>query len=464
MTDSIIFTPITIGNVSFKNRILRSSVGGRMSNYDGTVTDVWKNFEKKFAEGDVAGIISTTFHVNEDRVSPLQYPSIAAQKFVPYLRKYIGEIKSVGNCRYIVQIGDPGYTTYTSLFPEEQDAKTSSSGFDLGFGYNNTRRKMSVAEIERSIRDFADAAARVVETGADGVEITVTKGYLIHQFLNPGINGRKDEWGGNPDNRFRFLGHIVNAVRDRIGRNFLFGIRLSAADLNYRPLPLALLRWPSPLSSRERWLGNDEQQMLDYAQRLRELSIDYLHVVAGYGFPNPRDVPGPFPFDEIKMFFNSTRHLSLKAAVRSTVFNTLPAPFGRWLLNLGWHKEQGINLDAAETFKDVVGLPVIANGGFQERTFIEGALESDRCDMVSMARALIANPDLLATFRAGLNLPDNMCTHCNKCVGRTVVSPLGCYNRDRFPSRKAMQDQIMDWNRPDPAFGVSKPPASGSPQ
>ena len=73
-------SPYTIKNVWFKNRILRSSVGGRASNYDGTVTDVWKNFEKRFADGNVGGIISTTFHVNKDRVSPLQYPSIAERQ------------------------------------------------------------------------------------------------------------------------------------------------------------------------------------------------------------------------------------------------------------------------------------------------------------------------------------------------------------------------------------------------
>ncbi|MET0168411.1 MAG: NADH:flavin oxidoreductase [Vicinamibacterales bacterium] len=451
VSKSVIFTPFRIGNVEFKNRILRSSVGGRMSNYDGSVTAVWKNFEKRFADGDVAGIISTTFHVNKDRVSPLQYPSIAEGKFVPYLQKYIAGIKQdKPDCRYIVQIGDPGYTTYSSLFPEAQDAKSSSPGFDLGFGYNNTRTMMSNAEIEQAIVDFADAAQRVGETGADGLEVTATKGYLIHQFLNPGINRRTDEWGGSPDNRFRLLERIVKAVRARIGQDFLFGVRLSAADFNYSPPILSLLRLPWPPFSRERWIGNDETQMLEYAKRLRDLKVDYLHVVAGFGFPNPRDVPGPFPFDEIKMFFSSTRHLSRKAAVRSAVVNTVPAFLLRRLLNLGWKYEQGINLDYAETFKAVVGLPVIANGGFQKKDFIEGAIESERCDMVSMARALIANPDLLDVFRAGFNLPANECTHCNRCVGRTVTSPLGCYDPQRFPSVKAMQEQILKWNQPDP--------------
>ncbi|MEO8304986.1 MAG: NADH:flavin oxidoreductase [Betaproteobacteria bacterium] len=452
MASSVIFTPFTINNVQFRNRILRSSVGGRMSNYDGTVTDVWKNFEKRFADGGVGGIISTTFHVNKDRVSPLQYPSIADQRFVPYLKKFVAGIKRDSpECKYIVQIGDPGYTTYMSLFPKEQDSRSSSAGFDLGFGYNNTRTMMSNAEIEMAIGDFANAAERVRAAGADGLEITATKGYLIHQFLNPGINRRTDDWGGSADNRFRFLQRIVEAVRDRVGRGYLFGVRLSAADFNYSPLQLSMLRFPSILLSREHRIGNDMTQMLDYAKRLRDLNVDYLHVVAGYGFPNPRDTPGPFPFDEIRMFYNSTRHLSLKAAARSTLLNAMPTRLARWILNLGWTYRPGINLDFAKIFKRETGVPVIANGGFQEKVFIENALDSSGCDMVSMARALIANPDLLEMFQAGKNFPDRPCSHCNRCVGRTVTSPLGCYDQRRFASLKDMQDQIMAWNHPDPA-------------
>lgn len=449
---SAIFSKMTINGIDFKNRILRSSIGGRMSTYDGTVTDVWKNFEKRFADGGVAGIISTTFHVNKARLSPPQYPSIADDKYVPYLAKHIAGIKKdARDCRYIVQIGDPGYTTYTSLFPEAADGQSSSPGFDFGYGYTNRRSAMTTADIDKSINDFSDAAARCQAAGADGIEVTATKGYLVHQFLNPLINHRDDEWGGNADNRFRFLERIVTAIRQRVGTKYLFGIRLSSADLNHSPLPLALLRLPWPPLKRARWIGNDEAQMIDYGKRLAALGVDYLHVVAGYGFPNPRDVPGPFPFDGIKIFFNSNRHLSGKARVRATLFNLVPSLVLRPLLNWGWKYEQGINLPGAIAFKKALpAMPVIANGGFQERSFIEGALQD--IDMVSMARALIANPDLVQIFASGKNCPDNPCTHCNLCVGRTVSSPLGCYDVARFNgSLPAMQAQILDWNRPDPA-------------
>lgn len=439
---SVIFQPLTVNGVTFKNRVLRSSVGGRTGNYDGTVTDVWKNFEKRFADGGVGGIISTTFHVNQDRLSPPQYPSIAGPKFVPYVRKYIAAIKDATDCRYIVQIGDPGYATYSSLFAEEVDAKSSSSGFDFAFGYRNRRTGMSKPEIDKAIRDFADAAARVQDARADGLEITITKGYLIHQFLNPAINRRTDQWGGDADRRFNFLRRILEEVRARIGRRFLLGIRLSGEDFMARPLLLALFRTP--------WgAGNDLSQMLDYAQRLQALDVDYLHVVAGYGFPNPRDVPGKFPFDEVKIFFNSVRHLTLKAAVRAGLVNAL-SPLARWLFGLGWKYEEAVNLGLARQFK-AVGLPVIVNGGFQRKSVMEQAISSGGCDMISMARSLIANPGLLKEFETGRDFPRNPCNYCNKCVGRTGTSPLGCYDVTRFKSQREMFDQIMEWNRPDPA-------------
>ena len=479
---SQLFQPLVINGVTFENRMLRSSVGGRTCNYDGTVTDVWKNFERRFAEGGVGGIISTTFHVNQDRLSPPQYPSIAGPKFVPYLRKYIDAIKAGNRCRYIVQIGDPGYSAYSSLFTDRLDAKSSSGGFDFAFGYNNLRRSMLAAEIEKAVRDFADAAARVRDAGADGLEITITKGYLIHQFLNPAINRRNDRWGGDADRRFEFLRQVIAAVRGRIGRDFLLGIRLSGEDLMSKPLLLALFRIP--------WRsGNGLEQMLDYAQRLKP-DVDYLHVVAGYGFPNPRDVPGRFPFDEVKLFFNSVRHLSAKASVRAAFVNF--SSVARPLLSAGWKYEEGVNLGLAREFKTRIGLPVIANGGFQRRSVMDEALSSGGCDMISMARSLIANPSLPRQYEqdASRELPTNPCSHCNRCVGRTGTSPLGCYDLGRFvkaveleepklkaserakltkadlemerrKAERAMARQIMEWNRPDPAVPEAAPHAYG---
>ena len=76
----MLFDPFEIKGMHFKNRVIRSSIGGRTSYYDGTVTSAFKNFEKRFAENDVAGIISATISVNSDRTSPMEYPRISDDK------------------------------------------------------------------------------------------------------------------------------------------------------------------------------------------------------------------------------------------------------------------------------------------------------------------------------------------------------------------------------------------------
>jgi hypothetical protein len=69
-----------------------------------------------------------------------------------------------------------------------------------------------------------------------------------------------------------------------------------------------------------------------------------------------------------------------------------------------------------------------------------------------MARALIANPDLVHQFERGAEpAAEKRCSQCNRCVGRTTTSPLGCYDLKRFKSEKEMLAQILEFNAPDPA-------------
>jgi hypothetical protein len=137
MADYKLFEPFTIKNVRFANRVLRSSLGGRMAYYDGRVSPSWVNFESRFARGGVGGIISATIGINKARMSPLEYPSIHDDFFVGPLREGVAAIKKAGGgkCPYIIQIGDPGGHTHTSVFPQPSDAISASSTFDLLYGY-----------------------------------------------------------------------------------------------------------------------------------------------------------------------------------------------------------------------------------------------------------------------------------------------------------------------------------------
>lgn len=428
------FEPFKIKGVEFKNRLVRSSMGGRSAYYDGTVNNAWKNFELRFAHTDVAAIISATLAVDDDRHSPLEYPKISHDRFVPALREGVRAVQALG-CRYIAQIGDPGGQTQTSLFSQREDALSASAWFDLLYGYRNRAIAMTTREVEKTVTKFAAAAARVHAAGCDGVEVTASKGYLIHQFLNPGTNWRTDRYGGSFEARFRLLREVVQAVRKAVGADFLFGVRLSAEDFNHLPRPR--LRWPIKR-------GNGLAQTLEYGRWLKELGVDYLHIDSGFGFINPKGSPGRFPFESIRLFANSSRHLSAKAQARALGVNLLGLLGLHGLLSFGWRWAEAPNARYAAAFRAEVGLPVIANGGFGRAETIEAALDG-QCDLVAMARPLLANPDLLAHFRRGSE-PTAPCTGCNQCCTRTAVLPLGCYERARFASQQEMEAQILQWS------------------
>ncbi len=438
--------PFQIGTVDFRNRVLRSSMGGRSCYYDGTVSPAFVHFERRFAEGGVAGIISATISVNKKRMSPLEYPTLYDDRFVAPLAAAIREIKAGagdGECRYIIQLGDTGAATHTSLRAQDEDRLSASVFFDFLYGYQNSSRAMTTEEIEVSVQEFTDAAQRAAEAGCDGLEITASKGYLIHQFLNPFSNRRTDAYGGSVERRFKFLEDIVRSVRARLGRSFLFGIRLSAKDFNYLPFNL---RWPL-LPLRDCFIGNDLPQTTYYARRLEELGVDYLHIDSGFGFPNPKGSPGDYPDEGFKTFVNATRYLSTKARLRAFAFNAVPTPVRKRLFGLGYRFQPAANADFAAAIRRAVSIPVVANGGFQDRRVINEALRAGKCDMVAIARPLLANPDLLRQL-ADADLPKNPCSFCTLCCANTAVFPLGCYDERRFASQDEMMDQIIAWSSP----------------
>lgn len=443
----MLFEPFRIKNVEFENRILRSSIGGRMAHYDGTVSQAWTHFEKRFARAGVAGIISATISINKARMSPLEYPTLHDDSFVPPLKAAIREIKEARpDCRYIIQLGDTGGHTHTSAFPQPEDGLSSSAYTDLLYGYRNRTRAMTIEQIARSVRDFAQAARRVREAGCDGVEITASKGYLLHQFLNPGINRRQDAYGGSVDKRFRIVEEVIRDVRREVGDDFLLGVRISARDYNYLPLNLRL---PVVFPLRHYLMGNDLPETTRYAQRLEALGVDYLHVDAGFGFPNPKGNPGEYPDAGIKIFVNANRYLSFKAQVRAILLNVTPGPVRRIVFGWGWRGPSRHPAKLAAAIKKAVDIPVIANGGFQERDVIEAALDGGSCHMVAMARPLLANPDLLQLFKTDRE-PKHACSFCSQCCARTAVFPLGCYDVSRFDeSYERMMDQVLDWSSPD---------------
>ena len=111
---------------------------------------------------------------------------------------------------------------------------------------------------------------------------------------------------------------------------------------------------------------------------------------------------------------------------------------------------EGVSLEQARAIKKAVSIPVISTGGYQSSVFIGKALSEtapgakDALDGISIARSLIANPDLPKQWQAGRDLPLVPCTYCNKCLLNAPKNPLGCYELSRFGGDyEQMLDQIL---------------------
>jgi 2,4-dienoyl-CoA reductase (NADPH2) len=427
-TTSIIFQPLRLRGLTLKNRILRSSTGGRWDNYDGSGTQTRINWDLKTARGGVGAIISSHAPVHpRGRLLP-GYALIDRDERVPFWRELIRRVHE-HDCKYIVQLAHAGRERIIGGF----EYPTGLSSTDEPEPLNGFRcERLTVPQVREVVAAFASGARRAREAGADGVELAGANGVLFTQFLSSAINDRKDEYGGSLENRARFALDVVRAVRAEVGPDFVLGFKISVREGLNEVLP---------------WLkrGNSVEESVLVCKWLEEEGVDFIHVSAGGQFPHPRNPAGEFPTREVVRTYDSLISSGLYTFRNYLVFRTWPlSAFWKW----HWERPsrggvEGMNLAEARAVKQAVSIPVVCTGGFQTASVIEEAIETGACDGVTIARPLIANPDLVRWFEGGHDRPPQPCTYCNRCLFEFVENPLGCYDERRFDSREEMLEQVL---------------------
>src|SRR5688572_9132994 len=214
----------------------------------------------------------------------------------------------------------------------------------------HTPREMSAAEIEQTIADFAAATRLAREAGYDGVELMGSEGYLITQFLALRTNQRRDEWGGALENRMRFATEVVRRARAAAGRDFIIVYRISALDLVEG--------------------GLESHEVIQLGKSIQAAGATILNT--GIGWHEAR-IP--------------------------TIAQAVPRGGFAW---------------AARRLKQAVGIPVVASNRINAPETAEDILARGDADMVSMARALLADPEFAAKARAGDRAGINVCIACNQ--------------------------------------------------
>ncbi|HEV3478024.1 MAG TPA: NADH:flavin oxidoreductase [Gaiellaceae bacterium] len=423
-----IFQPLQLPNLTVRNRIFRSSTGGRWDNYDGSGTQTRINWDLKTARGGVGCIISSHAPVEaRGRLLP-GYAMIDRDDRVPFWRELVRRVHE-HDCKYVIQLAHAGRERIIGGFEFPKGVSSTDEAEPLN-GFQCER--LTTREIKAIVAKFAAGARRAREAGADGVELAGANGVLFTQFLSSGINDRKDEYGGSLENRARFALEVVEAIRAEVGRDFFLAFKISVRERLNELLP---------------WLrrGNSLEESLQVCRWLEEAGVDCIHVSVGGGFPHPRNPAGEFPARDVVRTYDGLISSGVHTFRNFVVFRTWPLS-ALWK----WHWErpsrrgpEGITLEDSRAVKQAIGIPVLCTGGFQTASTIARAIESGACDGVTIARPLIANPDLVRWFERGHDRPPRPCTYCNRCLFAFVEHPLGCYEERRYPSRREMLDEIF---------------------
>ncbi|BBW95711.1 NADPH dehydrogenase NamA [Geobacillus icigianus] len=270
--NTMLFSPYTIGGLTLKNRIVMSPMCMySCETKDGTVRTWHKIHYPARAVGQVGLIIVEATGVTpQGRISERDL-GIWSDDHIPGLNELVGLVKEHG-AAIGIQLAHagrkaevPGEIIAPSAIPFQESSRTP--------------KEMTKADIEETVQAFQNGARRAKEAGFDVIEIHAAHGYLINEFLSPLANRRQDEYGGSPENRYRFLGEVIEAVRE-VWDGPLF-VRISASD--YHPD------------------GLTASDYVPYAKRMKEQGVDLIDVSSGAVVPARIDVyPGyQVPFAEL---------------------------------------------------------------------------------------------------------------------------------------------------------------------
>jgi 2,4-dienoyl-CoA reductase-like NADH-dependent reductase (Old Yellow Enzyme family) len=369
-----VFESAKIGDLSLANRFVRSATGEGLATRKGLCSPLLTKLMEDLARGGVGLIITGHMAVSSEGRSGGSQLCLWDHDHLPALSDMTGRVHDAGG-KIIAQISHAGIFSNTALTGE------ASLGPCLRTKENGTIcREMSRLDIRKTVNAFACAAGLAKDAGFDGIQIHAAHGYLLSSFLSPHYNLRRDEYGGTPENRGRFLLEVVEAVFQSLGRTYPVFIKMNANDF-----------LPNGLSM------ND---MLKSADLLAQAGVSAVELSGG----TPESG------------------------------NLIPARPGSLRREAeGYYKED------ARYFKEKISLPLILVGGFRSLDVAENILQKGICDFIAMARPFIRQPNLIRQWENGRKEPSS-CKSDNHCC-QPVRSGKGVYCLSRVREEIKFQEK-----------------------
>jgi len=253
-------------------------------------------------------------------------------------------------------------------------------------------RPMTTYDLRLTTNDFARSATLAIEAGFDAIEIHMGHGYLLSQFLSPRFNHRKDEYGGNLDNRMRFPLEVIEAVRNAVGEDFPILCKINLSD-GFKG-------------------GLEIGETIGIAKKLEQAGVDALVLSGGFTSKTPfyllrGDVP-------LWNMIKAEKQWQHKAAF---------AVFGRFIIGK-YEFSENFFLQTALEVRKAVRMPLVYVGGVISSMGVEQIMNSG-FDLVAVGRALIHDPDFVLKIKEN-DQHVSLCNHCNICVAEMDREGVRC--------------------------------------
>lgn len=384
--DSLLFTPITLGPLTLRNRSIRSAAFESMC--PGNVpSPQLLDYHRSVAAGGV-GMTTVAYAAVTRSGLSFDRQLWMRPEIVPGLRELTDAVHAEGAAASI-QLGHCGNMSHKSIcgcLPVG-----ASSGFNL---YSPTFvRGLRADELPEMAKAYGRSVCLAREAGFDAVEIHAGHGYLISQFLSPSTNHRKDEFGGTLANRMRFMEMVMEEVMRAAGNDMAVLVKMNMRD-GFRG-------------------GMELDESLQVARKLQELGAHALVLSGGFVSKAPMYVMrGQMPIRTMTHYMTCWW---LKYGVRLVGKYMIPSvPF-----------HEAYFLEDALKFREALDIPLVYVGGLVSRQKIEEVLNHG-FEAVQMGRALLNEPDFVNRMRREENARCN-CRHSNYCIARMYTLDMACH-------------------------------------
>ncbi len=382
--------PLALGDLTLRNRTVRAGANESMTR-DGRVTDALVDLHTTLARHEVA-LTTVAYGAVHDDGRTFDHQLLVDDSAGPGLARLAASVHDQGGA-VSLQLAHCG--GFSKRRPSDGRAPGGPSADFNPYGVMHGLpriRPLATSEIEEVVQRFVSAATVARRSGFDAVEIHCGHGYLISQFLSPLFNRRRDRWGGTLEGRARLATSVVRAVREALGPGFPILVKLNTSD----GLPGGLTVTESAQVAR--WL----------------VEAGVTAIVPSGGLV------------QRNAFFLLRGQLPLREMVRHESHG-----LQRWALRLfaplylkAYPYTPMFFREAAGVLRDAVDVPVGLLGGIEGDATIRQAL-ADGFAFVVLARALVADPDLVARIAAG-DPAETRCNRCNVCVAQTDARALVC--------------------------------------